>query len=92
MIRYFNGRIKLNKVEQKEIKELYNIGGREIWVKLNPYNDVEVSVYAPKTDGEDWEIAKLFGSTAIALFHIAGVTSNPKHMWSLKEIIDKYCC
>ena len=91
MIRYFNGRIKLNETEKKEIRELYNMGGRTIHVKLNQYNDVEVSVYAHKRDGEDWEIAELFGNTAVALFHIAGITDNPKYMWSLEDIIDKYC-
>ena len=92
MIRYFNGRIKLNTVEQHEIKELYNTGGRKIEVMLNPYDEPQVAVYTDSVDGEqNYKVADLFGSTAEALFHIVGVTDNPKYMWSLREIIDKYC-
>ena len=92
MIKYFNGRIKLNAVEQEELKTLYNTGGRKIEVTLNPYDEPQVAVYTDREDGEkNYKVADIFGSTAEALFNIAGVTDNPKYMWSLREIIDKYC-
>ena len=92
MIRYFDGRIKLNTTEMEELITLYRNDGRKIDVKLNVYNEPEVAIYTYGKDGEkEYKIADLYGSTAEILFNILGITDNPKYRCNLKEIIEKYC-
>lgn len=92
MIKYSDGRVVLNVVEKEELKSIYDSGGRRIEIYDDICDGLTVNVY-PENDacGEEQVFAKLFGSTAQALYEIIGFTKFG-YMASLKKLIDKYVC